>query len=418
MLKHVPILVACILSACNLAGCESEPCEDAVPAMSEAEITREYDAEGWDVTAAQDGGYVVAGYAASIPGPGGLGGYDAYEKSFNAYLVKTDIAGNVEWERAFGTDNADQARSVEPFSDGGYIVVGNTGSPAYSPIGVFEPTSIFVAKLDADGNVVWFRVIEGERYAVAYAVYVNDDQSFVVAGSSRPELLGADDALLLKFDADGNEQWRRRFSTGQVTVALDVIATRDVGYALSGFADGLYVVRVDEAGNPVWEFGVASTPGLTEFRSAEGLVEARDGGYIIVGQTYQDLFVGKLDEDGALVWMRRAPGAPHAFGYDVLEADNGSIVAAGTSFSYNEVGVPKCVRPYAVRFSESGSALWSGRLGSRALVLGPVSIETDGSSFVLVGTSRRSEDNLFSIYIATTDAGQQAEAAADTGSQR
>jgi len=64
-----------------------------------------------------DGGYIVAGTTESF----GAGSGDFW-------LVKTNSAGNMQWNKTYGGARWDMAESVQQTADGGYIVAGSTES--------------------------------------------------------------------------------------------------------------------------------------------------------------------------------------------------------------------------------------------------------------------------------------------------
>ena len=64
-----------------------------------------------------DGGYAIAGSTQSF----GAGNLDFW-------LVKTDGAGNMEWNRTYGGADHDSANSLVQTSDGGYAIAGSTSS--------------------------------------------------------------------------------------------------------------------------------------------------------------------------------------------------------------------------------------------------------------------------------------------------
>ncbi len=69
------------------------------------------------VVQTSDGGYALAGYTESF----GAGWADFW-------LVKTDSAGNEEWNQTYGGSNDDLAYSVIETSDWGYAIAGRTES--------------------------------------------------------------------------------------------------------------------------------------------------------------------------------------------------------------------------------------------------------------------------------------------------
>jgi len=75
------------------------------------------DDQGLSVQQTADGGYIIAGYAESF----GAGDADVY-------LIKTDAQGRTLWTRAYGGPGKDEGYSVQQTTDGGYAILGTTGS--------------------------------------------------------------------------------------------------------------------------------------------------------------------------------------------------------------------------------------------------------------------------------------------------
>jgi hypothetical protein len=65
----------------------------------------------------KEGGYAVAGVTSSF----GTG-------SFNLWLVKADVNGNVQWNATYGGSGPDSAESVLQATDAGYVIAGDTFS--------------------------------------------------------------------------------------------------------------------------------------------------------------------------------------------------------------------------------------------------------------------------------------------------
>ena len=69
--------------------------------------------------------------------------------------MKLDAGGNVAWERTYGGAAQDEANSVQPTRDGGYIVAGYTKSLGAGG------RDAWVLKLDASGNIMWQKTYGG-----------------------------------------------------------------------------------------------------------------------------------------------------------------------------------------------------------------------------------------------------------------
>lgn len=109
----------CVATACVilLGACGHDDGGQPHP----AQWARTYGGASTDVAnsvqATADGGYIIAGYTRSF----GAGGADAW-------VLKLDANGNVIRQKTFGSPGTDEASSVEPTADGGYVAAGTTGS--------------------------------------------------------------------------------------------------------------------------------------------------------------------------------------------------------------------------------------------------------------------------------------------------
>src|SRR3989304_747241 len=91
-----------------------------------------------------DGGYITVGQHASS----GAGDCDAY-------VFKRDGCGNFLWFKTYGGGAGDGALCIQETPDGGYIVSGLT------ELAGFGSWDIFLMKIDIAGNLQWFRTYGG-----------------------------------------------------------------------------------------------------------------------------------------------------------------------------------------------------------------------------------------------------------------
>lgn len=137
-----------------------------------------------------DGGYIFGGSTNSY----GNGNFDAW-------IVKTDNAGTVEWEKTYGDIDMDQASSCQYSNDGGYIV-GGTKS-------INNEARIFLLKFNELGIIEWEKTNIIDETVFCRFIQQTSDSGFIIAGSSRafggPSIdSGAPGGVLIKTDPDGN----------------------------------------------------------------------------------------------------------------------------------------------------------------------------------------------------------------------
>jgi hypothetical protein len=132
-----------------------------------------------------EGGYVIAGWI-----------YYTYGGS-DAWILKLDGNGNVQWTKAFGGTGYNYAYSVQQISDGGYIVAGMTGS--FGAGG----SDAWVFKLDGNGNMQGQKTYGGTVNDYIYSIQQTSDGGYIVAGETGSFGAGGSDAWILKLDATG-----------------------------------------------------------------------------------------------------------------------------------------------------------------------------------------------------------------------
>lgn len=402
---RIGFLLAIMLAI--LPGCGGAPCDDASAGLREFRVNVASARQAWDVQFTEDGGFIAAGYTSP----------DFLSPPEDAVVIKLDASGAVQWTHTLGGEEVEEARAVQPAGDGGYIVVGNTGGTVFPPGALMQlANDVLLYKIDAMGAEVWSRTLSVNKFTIAYGACVNDDGSIVVAGSAGEREAGDRGALLVKFDAEGAELWRRFLTGGSGLSATDIVATRDGGYAIVGYSKrngeprqwDVYAAKLDAEGLKEWEFLGADRLTYPGDRFGEGIVQTQDGGYAIVANAFDfrsgELFVAKLDPDGNLTWAANAPGSPHSEGYGLVEMGDGSLVAAGSSYGAGSfLGFATCVKTFAVRFDVDGAIRWSSRFGGSGTGGANALARGADDTLVLAGYSIAQGNE--AVYLVITDAG-------------
>jgi hypothetical protein len=107
--------------------------------------------------------------------------------------VKTNSKGIKEWEKTYGESGLDSAYAVQQTTDGGYIFAGETFS-----LGAYGWTDAWLVKTDSEGNVEWEKTIGGSGDDLASAVQQTVDGGYVIAGCTDSYGCGDYDSWLIK----------------------------------------------------------------------------------------------------------------------------------------------------------------------------------------------------------------------------
>jgi hypothetical protein len=272
---------------------------------------------GRAVIEASTGGYIITGYTESF----GAGGADVY-------LIKTDIYGEVVWEKTFGGGSWDRGYDVIELSDGGYLVTGQTGS-----FGAGD-SDVYLIKTDADGNTVWtqtYGTIESEQ---GWEVIELSEGGYLVVGQANPF---PGDVYLLKTDQNGDLIWGRTYGGPSYDWGYSVIETSQGSYLITGLKMGnenwdAFLINTNENGDILWQ----NTYGGVESVVGYSVIELENEGYLIAGtsDTYEsptgsDIYLGQTDIDGNLIWSTTYGGVADDYAHSVSELGNGGYLVTG-----------------------------------------------------------------------------------------
>ena len=304
--------------------------------------TRQFGTPGIDeilAIAADESGIYVAGDTQGV-----LRADSGATAAPHAFVRKYDTAGNELWTREFGSGRREEVLAVAAAAGGVYAAGDTTvAAPPFD--------DAFVAAFDVKGAPGWSRVIGtgSEDRASAIAVHAS---GVYVAGATQGTLpgqasVGDSDNFLRKYDLNGNEVWTRQFGTAEgdeiISMALD-----DTGLYLAGTTSGTIagqpaggaidavVAKYDFNGQPVWtrQFGTSGyDDALGIAVSAQGVYVAGNTTGTLPGQVNAgdyDALVRKYDRGGRVLWTKQFGSAAHDEVLGIV-ADASGVYAVGVT---------------------------------------------------------------------------------------
>lgn len=109
------------------------------------------------------------------------------------------------------------ATSIDQIEVGSVTAVAMGGASVYvagtyDPFPGFAEENVFVARLDADGNVLWVKTYDDQLTNRAHAIAIDPKGKGVYVGGSTGDFEGPPylDTLLQMYDPDGNLKWSKR----------------------------------------------------------------------------------------------------------------------------------------------------------------------------------------------------------------
>jgi len=288
------------------------------------------DDNGFSVQQTSDNGYIIAGGTYSF----GAGDKDVY-------LIKTDSLGEVIWVKTYGGGLADWATSVQQTADGGYIICGTTGSFGAGQL------DVYVIKIDSLGDTIWTKAYGGMNADGGNYIRQTSDGGYIIVGSTGSYGAGLYDVYLIKTDSSGDTVWTKTYGGVENDGGYCVLQTADRGYIIAAgtysFGAGredLWLLKTDTLGDTLW----TRLYGGTEGERGYSVCQTSDGGYIIAGYTCSfgsgnfDFYLIRTDSLGDTLWTRTYGGTTSDFSYSVRQTSDQGYVIVGWTGSYGSGG--------------------------------------------------------------------------------
>ncbi len=252
-------------------------------------------------------------------------------------------------------------------------------------------------------------MLGGPGTEVGNSVREVSDGGFIIVGYTSSGGAGQEDVYLLRTDAAGDTLWTRTIGGPGNDFGWDILEARDGGYVIVGFTnsvgaggDAVYVIRTGPTGTVLWE----RTYGGPEDERAWAFHRTGDGGYVIAAQTASfgagdlDVYLLRIDAAGDTIWTRTlgGPGVDRVFATEPT-ADGGSVFAGIT----NSEGAGD-IDAYLIRVDATGDLLWARTFGGAGRDIGHGVTTAPDGGFLLVGYTSSYGAGNHDIYLVRTDA--------------
>ncbi len=236
----------------------------------------------------------------------------------DAFLAKFDADGNILWSARAGGARSDQGIGLAVDDTGNAYVTGffeeeaTFGTTTTTTLVSEGQLDAFLVRFNPAGEMDWVRSIGGIKRDLASGVGIDSAGRIYIAGVTRgPEPLLVDSGIVQGAPAGQDDIFLARFSEAGDLESLSYSGGR-------GF-DAVNGIVVDDA-DRVYITGY--------FEDDAALSDFQGNAYLMLGQSF-DVFVARFEHDGSLSWVNTAGGERWDNAYDLDVDRAGNVYVTG-----------------------------------------------------------------------------------------
>ncbi len=306
--------------------------------------------------------------------------------------LSNSFAQNFDWVTKIGEADNDKGYAI---TSDKYGNVYTTGYIQETPLKIYPLNTIFIQKIDINGNIIWTKEMEdssdydeGRGYAIAvddsgnvYATgYIAGTVDFNPASATYYLSSGSSgycspSIFIVKLNSDGDLLWAKLAvcsydpyyfaignsiaidKSGNVYTSGEFFGTVDFDPGLSNYnltfngGINIFVEKLDASGNFVWakqmggennnycdasaySMAIDNDDNIYTTGYFDGTVDFDPGTstYDLTATSYDDIYIEKLDPDGNFVWVKQMESTSYSF-------DNGFSIAVDTVGNIYSTGI-------------------------------------------------------------------------------
>lgn len=291
------------------------------------------------------------------------------------------------WPKIYSGNFHSLISELEETNDQGYIITG------YIQLPYGFSKYIYLIKTDINGNILWNKKF-GDSIHKYYAsnAEITIDNGLIISGATTKYSSGDFDPVFIKTDVCGEIEWCRVLKCPDVNYGTDVIQIEDgsyVGLLTYYGVDSTYarisLVKIDQNGEPIWIQRLAQEDSLIYNEEGNYLYLTSESNYLISGRAYHPgchPFWILTDTSGTQIWdlfWNSLVGEA----YKVIEKDSG--IFYGTSWGIGSNGIQL---PVLLKFDYLGNPVGEYYLMEDTIVGGGAnSISSLNDTTLLIGLS-------------------------------
>lgn len=275
---------------------------------------------------------------------------------FNILFLSNAQTFNLEWQKNYGGSEEDEVYAIVNTTDGGYLIGLSTGSND----GIINvPTQlddIVLLKTNAQGDEEWQKKFGGSEYESVHSIINTNDGGYILAGSTSSNdgdvtfQFGLGDVWIIKIDSLGNLLWQKTYGGSKSEVAHEIVQTSDGGYIFVGFTSS-------------------------------------DNGDVTANNGLNDYWIVKIDLNGSIEWQKTFGGSSYDIAYSVIELNGNFIVVGKTGSSDGDISTNLGLSDFWVlKISSDGTLISERTFGGTSDDEARQIIPTSDGGYIIAGS--------------------------------
>lgn len=315
------------------------------------------------------------------------------------YLIKTDLEGNLVFEKTYGNAQGENGKGIVALRDGNLLLFGSRKRASN------DIEDIHLIKIDTAGNILWEQTYGGELYDDPDAIIEMSNGELCIAATTVSFGAGSKDMYLLWTDPSGNLLREKTFGGPDLDGCASIMEIENQELMLHAYTKNygatsrdMYLLKMNATGDSLW----SKRFGTDEYEQSEAFLRTSDGGYLIAGHSAgldpdHDMYGVRFDRDGNQLWAKTWGGEMHDGCQAVLINSLGNYVFVARSMSFDNGN--RAI--YMVTTNPSGDMIKADTLGGPANDW-PEAILEDNDFYFVVGHTNSFGAGGNDVYVVKT----------------
>ncbi|MBI1184295.1 T9SS type A sorting domain-containing protein [bacterium] len=358
------------------------------------------DDRNYHLAATKGGNLIATGHTA-----------DTAKNGDDAYLLKFNKLGKVQWAYTYGDAGDDYSWDVNVTRSNQILACGNTTS-----FGTPKSASTITLS-DSNGTVIWLSALYTTSLGIEFYRAMETSSGHFVATGLMNSASNGDEIVLAKFSPKGYLIWVKTIGSGGDDEAMGLMETSTGHYLISGVANDangfgksdFAAVKTDTAGRVVWShiFGGSSSERLNT------AYELNNNFYFVgwsssAGSGEYDVFVVKTDSAGKISDVNAYGSSRSELVFNMLyEGESNSFILAGYTEKFSAAGQSDNRNSFLLKLNaDNGKVRWTETFGGKARDgHWPTGLAANGNDlgYYMLGSTTSFGLGVYDLYLVKTD---------------